>query len=699
MRYKHNIQLYENDCGTACVISCLNYYGYTVDYEKIKKGINNNDYGTSINDIKTFFISNGFESKIFKIDEKSKKNKFKNISNKNLPCILFLERELENHYIVLYKILSNEKCIISDPSHPKIEKMKISDILKNAQYILSIEKKTNSKIQSDILKKGRETNIILDLLIKYKKELSGLVGISFLLVLVNILLSSVLGFFIDNLLPNLKMINGLTICIAIMIYVLVSFSDTYLNYLKIGYVQDITNNIEYYLYHRYINNVLNIKPRLLSSLHSGELINRLKEGMNIVDLISMILTRVIVDVLLIIIAILILFKISSFLGIIHLIMCVISIIIVKIYFNRIYENSYNIHKDYANLDDKLISVITNLENEKIYNREEIDSDKVDFLLKKYIKNRNVSFKYSKSLTAFQGIISQITNFSTILIGMVLINNKILSLGLLIVFINISNLLIQAVLETVNVQVDVENQMISYKRFIAILNINNDDEKINNNDIGKIKQISLKDYSLGYGLKSLLINSNADFKIENNNIIVGKSGSGKSSLAKSIIGLNESYLGNIYFNNINIKYLNGHYIREKVVYLSNDIPMVKGTIINFLTDGKNVMSNKVLTVCHDLNILDFIMSLPNQFNYEIQKDGSNLSLGQKQRLSIAYGILKNPDVIIFDETFSNIDDANKNKILENLDKYNILKIYITHQKLNVTNKKKFEIKKHSILQQE
>ena len=97
--------------------------------------------------------------------------------------------------------------------------------------------------------------------------------------------------------------------------------------------------------------------------------------------------------------------------------------------------------------------------------------------------------------------------------------------------------------------------------------------------------------------------------------------------------------------------------------------------------------------------EFVEKMSDTYDSHIARGGTNVSGGQKQRLSIAYGILKNPDVIIFDETFSNIDDANKNKILENLDKYNILKIYITHQKLNVTNKKKFEIKKHSILQQE
>ena len=112
---EHVIQLFENDCGTAVVVGILKYYGCNANYIRIRDAINNSDKGTNVKDIKLFFNKCNISSKIFKLPKSNRLNMLMNVSEENFPCILMLSGEVVNHYIILYKIYNNGKCLISDP--------------------------------------------------------------------------------------------------------------------------------------------------------------------------------------------------------------------------------------------------------------------------------------------------------------------------------------------------------------------------------------------------------------------------------------------------------------------------------------------------------------------------------------------------------------------------------------------------------
>lgn len=112
-KFAHTIQLSENDCGIACIMSILKYYKYNIDYVKIRNLIDESN-GVNISSIKNFFQNQNFESKIFKVNNSLKKEKFLKLSEANFPCILLIEHKYSNHYVVLFRILKNEKCIINE---------------------------------------------------------------------------------------------------------------------------------------------------------------------------------------------------------------------------------------------------------------------------------------------------------------------------------------------------------------------------------------------------------------------------------------------------------------------------------------------------------------------------------------------------------------------------------------------------------
>ena len=165
------------------------------------------------------------------------------------------------------------------------------------------------------------------------------------------------------------------------------------------------------------------------------------------------------------------------------------------------------------------------------------------------------------------------------------------------------------------------------------------------------------------------------------LILGKSGSGKTTFLNLILGLLKPISGNIFINNVLFDE-NLSFIRSKIGYVSQNVYLSNSTILDNIIMGDNnydlELLNKVIDVS-DLNIL--IDSLPNGINTELSEGGINLSGGQVQRIGIARALYSRPEIIVLDEFTSALDLNTENlifkKIMDNYKDKTV--ILVTHKK--------------------
>ena len=159
-----------------------------------------------------------------------------------------------------------------------------------------------------------------------------------------------------------------------------------------------------------------------------------------------------------------------------------------------------------------------------------------------------------------------------------------------------------------------------------------------------------------------------FKINpgENCAVIGSSGVGKTTLVSLILRFYKPHQGNIYYDNIVSNEYNVRALRRRFGYVAQSTSLQMGTIMDILKYGnQNATDNEVKKATRIAEIADFIENLPEKYNTVIEENGSNLSEGQKQRLSIARALVRNPDVLILDEPTSAIDNVTENSIIKAL----------------------------------
>lgn len=181
------------------------------------------------------------------------------------------------------------------------------------------------------------------------------------------------------------------------------------------------------------------------------------------------------------------------------------------------------------------------------------------------------------------------------------------------------------------------------------------------------------------LKNISFSINAGERLA----IVGATGSGKSTIAKVLLRLNEIEHGKILINDVDIAELPLHCLRDNVSYIPQKAYIFSGTIAdNFKFTNKDMTDEEMIEIAKVSQSYEFIDSLPDKFLSFVAQGGTNFSGGQKQRLSIARALAKKSNIYLFDDSFSALDYATDAKLRKELKTYLKDKItIIIAQRLN------------------
>ncbi|WKV10296.1 ABC transporter ATP-binding protein [Thermoanaerobacterium sp. CMT5567-10] len=151
--------------------------------------------------------------------------------------------------------------------------------------------------------------------------------------------------------------------------------------------------------------------------------------------------------------------------------------------------------------------------------------------------------------------------------------------------------------------------------------------------------------------------NITFKAEpgKTTAIIGSTGSGKSTLVNLIPRFYDATEGQVLVDGVDVRDVKQHDLREKIGYVPQKISLFKGTVMSNIKFGnENATDEEVKKAAEVAQAAEFIERLPDGYDSEISQDATNISGGQKQRLSIARALVKKPEIYIFDDSFSALD---------------------------------------------
>lgn len=180
-------------------------------------------------------------------------------------------------------------------------------------------------------------------------------------------------------------------------------------------------------------------------------------------------------------------------------------------------------------------------------------------------------------------------------------------------------------------------------------------------------------------KNIFTDLNLEFKTKNSYAIIGKTGSGKSTLIDLMMDFLVPTEGQVMINDIDSKKIDIKSLKEKIIYISQESIIFNDTIRNNLLLDKVYIDEDIYKILELVELTSMVNSFEKGLNHLLNYKGTNISGGQKQRLNIARAILRNPDVLILDESINALDSVTRINIVKKLlsqYKEKIL-IFVTH----------------------
>lgn len=297
---------------------------------------------------------------------------------------------------------------------------------------------------------------------------------------------------------------------------------------------------------------------------------------------------------------------------------------------------------------------------------EIEEKRLEYiarLIEKYNKESKKLDKVIRNYTLVYDLLSLFAIFVVGLVGGINLLTGTITYGALILFINGTS----SITKWINTLIThIERLNNSYISFIKILKFK--EEVVEEKDTGtlkleEVKNIKFKNVKFAYNKESQVLKG-IDLKVEKNEkiAIIGKTGSGKTTLVNLLCRFYPLTEGKILINEKDYTDYTLHSLREKIGYVMQDVVIFKGNVyenINYV--NKNISNKEIEEICKKLNLHEKILSLKNGYETDLSENKDILSQGEKQMINFARIMVENPEIIILDEVTSSLSYENEELI--------------------------------------
>jgi len=288
-------------------------------------------------------------------------------------------------------------------------------------------------------------------------------------------------------------------------------------------------------------------------------------------------------------------------------------------------------------------------------------------------------KHVRSMSFLQGTTVNFVRSVMVVILLLLIFDNELTPGQYFTFLFYSFFLFNPVQELGNVIIAYREAEVSLLNFNRIINLPKEARPQNPVQVGRITNLSFDHVSFKH--QSARTNALNDISFTTNNgqtiAFVGPSGSGKTTLVKLLVGLYAPKEGRVLYNNVSGTEIDLNDLRNKIGFVTQDTQLFSGTIReNLLFVRPDATDEECMEVLKKAACQSLLDRADKGLDTVIGEGGVKVSGGEKQRLSIARALLRQPDILVFDEATSSLDSITEEEITETIREVSVIRDHIT-----------------------
>ncbi|WP_417784535.1 ABC transporter ATP-binding protein [Tenacibaculum sp.] len=371
------------------------------------------------------------------------------------------------------------------------------------------------------------------------------------------------------------------------------------------------------------------------------------------------------DVLKMIVVIIVMFYTNWKLALIALATLPVLIYATKLFQIAIKSTFQDVRNQVANLNSFVQERVTGMKIVQLFNRERIE-------YKNFIEINNKHKKAHVKTVWYYSIFFPIAEIlSSIAIGLIVwygglqvVEDKAVSVGAIIGFIKMAQMLFRPLRQIADKFNQLQMGIVAGERVFNIIDTESSIDKSGTITADNIQgTISFKDVRFSY-IKDEEILKGLSFNVEKGQTvaIVGATGAGKSTIINLINRFYEIDNGEISIDNIPVQDYKIASLRQKVAVVLQDVFLFSDSILNNITlNDENISLEEVKIAAKQIGIHEFIMSLPNNYHYNVKERGGMLSSGQRQLIAFLRAYVSKPSILILDEATSSVDTHSEQMI--------------------------------------